>query len=66
MRRMQLLRLCRETLADLRRDTSGQDMIEYALVAAALVVIVAGVLPPQILPAVSAVFSRITSTMAGS
>jgi Flp pilus assembly pilin Flp len=45
----------------LRRDNNGQDMIEYALLAAALAVIVAGFLPPAIMPAVSTIFSKIIS-----
>ena len=45
-------------------DRAGQDMIEYALLAAALVVIVAGFLPEDLMPLVSGVFSRITSAMA--
>jgi Flp pilus assembly pilin Flp len=52
-------------LRRLRQDQSGQDMIEYALLAAALVIVVAGFLPPQIVPAVSSIFSRIASTLDG-
>ena len=44
----------------------GQDLIEYALLAAAIVIVVAGFLPPQIMPAISTIFSKITSGMAGS
>ena len=51
---------------DLLRDDSGQDLIEYALLAATIAVVVAGFLPPQIMPAVSTIFSKITSTMAVS
>jgi Flp pilus assembly pilin Flp len=43
------------------RDVRGQDMIEYALLAAALAVVVAGFLPPQIMPAVSNIFSKVIS-----
>jgi Flp pilus assembly pilin Flp len=42
-------------------DVRGQDMIEYALLAAALVIVVAGFLPPAIMPAVSSIFSKIVS-----
>lgn len=45
------------------RDDSGQDMIEYALLAASLVVIVAAFVPVHAIPAVSTVFSRILSVM---
>lgn len=46
------------------REQSGQDMIEYALLAAAVAVIVAGFLPTQLMPSVSTVFSTITHTLA--
>ena len=44
-------------------DQIGQDLIEYSLLAAALVVTVAGFLPPTIMPSVSTIFSKITSSM---
>jgi Flp pilus assembly pilin Flp len=44
-------------------ENAGQDMIEYALLAAAIAVVVAGFLPPAVMPAVSTIFSKITSTM---
>lgn len=43
------------------RDVRGQDMIEYALLAAALAIVVAGFLPPTIMPAVSTIFSKVIS-----
>jgi Flp pilus assembly pilin Flp len=45
--------------AGLARNCQGQDMIEYALMAAAVAIVVAGFLPPQVMPAVSGIFSRI-------
>jgi Flp pilus assembly pilin Flp len=45
-------------------DRGGQDLIEYALLAAAIAVIVAGFLPPAVMPSVSTIFSKITSTLA--
>jgi Flp pilus assembly pilin Flp len=42
-------------------DVRGQDMIEYALLAAALAVVVAGFLPPTIMPSISTIFSKIIS-----
>ncbi len=59
--RLGLLRLA---LLSLWSDQRGQDMIEYALLAATIAVIVAGFLPPAVMPAVSTIFSKITSTMA--
>jgi len=44
-------------------DNSGQDMLEYGLLAATLVVVVAGFLPPSVMPAVSTIFSKITSAL---
>jgi Flp pilus assembly pilin Flp len=44
----------------------GQDMIEYALLAAAIVVTVAGFLPTTVMPSVSTIFSKITSSFATS
>ena len=42
------------------RRNEGQDMIEYALLAATLAVVVAGFFPPTIMPAVSTIFSKIS------
>ena len=43
----------------LQQNRQGQDMIEYALLAAAIAVIIAGFLPPAIVPMVSTIFSKI-------
>jgi Flp pilus assembly pilin Flp len=48
------------------KDRRGQDMIEYALLAASLVVVVAGFLPPTIMPSVSSIFSTVSSMINGS
>ena len=42
-------------------DRRGQDMIEYALIAGLVAVVVAGFLPPAVMPAVSTIFSKIIS-----
>lgn len=42
-------------------DVRGQDLIEYALMAATMAVVVAGFLPPTIMPAVSTIFSKVIS-----
>jgi Flp pilus assembly pilin Flp len=42
-------------------DKRGQDMIEYALLAASIAIVVAGFLPPTIMPAISTIFSKIVS-----
>ena len=43
-------------------DVRGQDMIEYALLAAAIAVTVAGFLPTTLMLAVSTIFSKIVSS----
>ena len=48
------------------KDDRGQDLIEYALLAAAFTVTVAGFLPPTIMPAVSTIFSKVVSGLNGS
>jgi Flp pilus assembly pilin Flp len=58
------VRLVHLRLLQFKEDQRGQDMIEYALLAAAIAVVVAGFLPPAVIPAVSTIFSKITSTMA--
>ncbi len=58
-----------KALSSLRRfwrEEKGQDMIEYALLAAALVIVVAGFLPTTLMPSVSTIFSKISSSMAAS
>jgi len=45
----------------LQRDKRGQDMIEYALLAASIAVVVAGFLPPAVMPAISTIFSKVIS-----
>jgi Flp pilus assembly pilin Flp len=54
----------RSWLSKLWRDDLGQDFIEYALLCAALIVVVVGVLPPSLMPSVSTIFSKITSSFA--
>jgi len=46
------------------KDRRGQDLIEYELLAATIAIVVAGFLPPAIMPSVSTIFSKITSSMA--
>jgi Flp pilus assembly pilin Flp len=53
----------RKFLKRLWHDQIGQDLIEYSLLAASLVVVVAGFLPPTIMPSVSTIFSKITSAI---
>jgi Flp pilus assembly pilin Flp len=57
-------RLLATLLIRLWREQRGQDFIEYALLAAAIAIVVAGFLPPSVLPSVSTIFYKITSDMA--
>ncbi len=52
----------RTLLRRLWKENIGQDLIEYALLAGFIVVVVAGFLPPAVMPAVSTIFSKITSS----
>jgi len=52
-----LYRAAQRLVVDLR----GQDMIEYALLAGMLAVVVAGFLPPALMPSVSTIFSKVIS-----
>ncbi len=56
----------RSLLSRLWREEDGQDMVEYALLAATLVVVVAGIFPSSLMPGVSTIFSKITSSFAVS
>jgi Flp pilus assembly pilin Flp len=48
------------------RDERGQDMIEYALLAAAIAVVVAGFLPQTLMPSISTIFSEVVSSFAAT
>jgi Flp pilus assembly pilin Flp len=48
------------------RDVRGQDMIEYALMAASIVVVVAGFMPMTLMPSVSTIFSKLVSLYSAS
>ena len=47
----------------LMRDGGGQDLIEYALMAATISVAVAAIFPQSIAPNISAIFSKVTSSL---
>jgi len=53
-------------LVRLWKDQRGQDLIEYALMACAVLVAVAAILPITLMPTVSHVFSRIGSVLSSS
>jgi Flp pilus assembly pilin Flp len=45
-------------------DRRGQDLVEYALISGLIAVVVAGFLPPNVMPAISTIFSKIVSGLA--
>ncbi|MEO5923613.1 MAG: Flp family type IVb pilin [Bryobacteraceae bacterium] len=47
----------------LKYDVRGQDLIEYALMAGFVAVAAGAVFPTTIAPGISAIFSRINSTL---
>ncbi|BDC51982.1 hypothetical protein F183_A42970 [Bryobacterales bacterium F-183] len=55
-----------KALGYLAVDKKGQDLIEYALLAASIAVAVAATFPQTIAPAVSQIFSRIVSSFTAS
>ncbi len=57
-----VVRQCRSFRYGLRRDTRGQDLIEYALMAG-FVAVAAGALMPSISASISTVFSNVASLM---
>jgi Flp pilus assembly pilin Flp len=60
------VRLWRTSLIRIAGDEAGQDMIEYALLAAALAVIVAAAVPNQVVPVISTTFSKISASLNAS
>ena len=47
----------------LRRDGRGQDLVEYALLAASISMAAGAFLPQWVGPAISSVFSKVTSCL---
>jgi len=47
------------------KDTKGQDLIEYALMAG-FVAVAAGAIMPGVAASISTIFSRVVSTMTGA
>ncbi len=57
------IRLLYHALVELWRDRSGQDMIEYAMMAAMVAVAVAACVPYTLIPSVSHVYSRLQNVI---
>lgn len=51
--------MLKQLLKRVWRDERGQDLIEYALIAGFMIIAVAVVLPQNLMPSVSQIFSRI-------
>lgn len=49
---------------ELLRQTQGQDLVEYALMAAFVAVAAGAIFPTTVMPNISTIFSRITSILA--
>jgi Flp pilus assembly pilin Flp len=50
-------------LSRILRDETGQDLIEYALMAATIAVATAAIFPQSIAPNISAIFSKVNSSL---
>ena len=48
----------------LRLDKKGQDLVEYALMAAGVAVAAGAIFPATVAPNISTIFSKIVSTLA--
>jgi Flp pilus assembly pilin Flp len=53
----------RNCVARLFQDERGQDLIEYALMAATIAVAVAAIFPQSIGPNISTIFSKVSSSL---
>ena len=62
---MNLIRLMQAVTIKLARDTRGQDLIEYALMAG-FVAVAAGAIMPGISSSISTIFSQVSSVMAAA
>jgi Flp pilus assembly pilin Flp len=64
-RRMQALTLLSVRLKQSWKETKGQDLIEYALMAG-FVAVAAGAIMPNVATSISTIFSSIASVMTGA
>ena len=56
-----MARMYKNTLHTIWLNVLGQDILEYALIAGMIAVVVAGFLPPTLMPSVSTIFSKVLS-----
>ena len=52
-----------QLIDSLRQDKKGQDLVEYALMAAGIAVAAGAIFPNTIAPNISTIFSKIVSTL---
>jgi len=50
----------------LKADLRGQDLIEYALMAGMIAVVIGAMFPQTIMPSVSTIFSKVQSSLTAS
>jgi pilus assembly protein Flp/PilA len=62
---MNLIRLMQFGLMKLAKETRGQDLIEYALMAG-FVAVAAGAIMPSVATSISTIFSQVSSVMAAA
>ena len=62
---MNLIRLMQMGLVKLAKETRGQDLIEYALMAG-FVAVAAGAVMPTVTTSISTIFSNVASVMAAA
>lgn len=62
---MNLIRLMQMGLVKLAKETRGQDLIEYALMAG-FVAVAAGAVMPTVTTSISTIFSQVSSVMAAA
>jgi Flp pilus assembly pilin Flp len=59
-------RIASARLRTLCNSEQGQDLIEYALMAAAIAIAVAAIFPQTLAPNISTIFSKVNSTLGAS
>ena len=63
--KMNMIRLMQMGLVKLAKQTRGQDLIEYALMAG-FVAVAAGAVMPTVASSISTIFSQVSSVMAAA
>jgi Flp pilus assembly pilin Flp len=61
--RQVLLRSRRLLCAGIGRDISGQDLLEYALVAGFIAVFIGAMMPQQVVPALCCIYSKVNQVL---